>query len=234
MPQGARRFSQASNGRLPQQWIVACGILVSVAFALAGCAPDSQTTSRSSGAPAGTTLQLSLTDHIGVQIGGELLGSFESGFDGLVGDLVETGSGSWRGVVTGTAERKIQVSILGTMCDTSLKGTQQLEAVATRGTYADGRNLRLVLTPLKAPQYTTFPSCNAPEVMEEAPNGIEWLWFYFDAYRGVGIEVKLPDKPGGTWTWELAPNPNPGYPGGCGSLDVLRCEHRTELKVSYR
>jgi hypothetical protein len=210
-------------------------MLLLLAVVLSGCIPNSQSGSRSSaGAPVGTTLHMSLKDDVGALIGGELLGAAESGFDQLVGDLAQTGDGKWRGVVTGSADRSIETSILGTQCKDKLSGTQQIEVVGTRGTYAEGRNLRLALTPVSPPSYKSYPSCNPPSVKPKAPNGIEWLDFYLDAYQDAGMDVKLPDKPGGTWKWELAPNPNPGYPGGCGGLDVLRCERTTTLTVEYR
>lgn len=209
-------------------------ILLLLAVVLSGCGPNSQSVSRSSaGAPVGTTMHMSLKDDFGALIGGELLGAAGSGFDQLVGDLAETGDGTWRGVVTGSADRSIQTIVLGTECKDELLGTQQIEVVGTRGSYAEGRNLRLAFTPVSPPSYKTYPSCNPPPVKPKARNGIEWLDFYFDAYQDEGMDVKLPDKPGGTWTWECAPNPNPGYPG-CGGLDVLQGFRTTTLTVEYR
>jgi hypothetical protein len=60
-----------------------------------------------------------------------------------------------------------------------------------------GRVLRIRRTefsPKSPPSYTSPDTC-APLPLGKAPNGIEWLHFYFGAYRGE----HLPDKPGGSW-----------------------------------
>ena len=219
---------------------VAPAIQLLLALMLAACIPpSSQSVSQTSASPpVGTTLHMSLKDEFSALIGGELLGAAEAGYDQLVGDLAETWDGKWRGVVTASADRTIRTFILGTNCDTALTGTQQGEVVATRGTYAEGRNLRLVLTPKSAPNYTTYPSCDQPPVKVKAPNGIEWLWFYFEDYRGSNLDVHLPDKPGGTWKWEFAPGEpdfldEPPSRGGC-EAEFLQCSHTTTLTVEYR
>lgn len=64
-----------------------------------------------------------------------------------------------------------------------------------------GRVLRIRRTefsPKSPPSYTSPDTC-APLPLGKAPNGIEWLHFYFGAYRGEGMFVHLPDNPGGSW-----------------------------------
>ena len=213
----------------------AVSALLVVGTLLAACgAHNSQSVSGSGGTASGTTLHISLVDKTSALIGGEVLGSASSGFDRIDGDLVPDGPGTWRGTVTGTAERTINVVVLDDDCKTSLAGTQQLEVVATKGTFEEGRNLRIVLSPISPPSYTKYPECTASNPKEKAANGIEWLWFYLDGYKDAGMEVKLPPSPGGTWKWEFNPSGTPGYPGGCGEFEFLRCSQNTTLTVEYR
>ena len=209
--------------------------VVVVGALLASCsAHNSQSVSGSGGTASGTTLQISIVDKTSALIGGDIFGSASSGFDRIDGDLVQDGAGTWRGTVTGTAERTINVVVLDDDCKTSLAGTQQLEAVATKGTFEEGRNLRIVLSPLGPPSYSTYPECTASNPKDKAANGIEWLWFYLAAYKDAGMEVKLPPSPGGTWEWEFNPSETAGYPGGCGDLELFRCTQTTKLTVEYR
>ncbi len=186
----------------------------------------------------GNTLHIKLVDKIGAVIGAELLGAAEGGTDELEGDLTAAGSGNWRGTVTATSDRTIQTNVLGTTCDTALTGSQEMDVVATRGSYAENRNLKLVLTPKAAPVYSSYPECDQPPVKVKASNGIEWLWTYLEEYRGGDILVRLPDKPGVTWEWEFGPHPAAQHyypdPGGCGDLQLIHCSHKTTLTVEYR
>ena len=207
------------------------GAVIVASALLAGCG-NSQFTTPSSGSASGTTLHISIVDDVTALIGGEILGSSSSGFDRIDGDLFLKSPGRWEGTVTGRAEREIEVIVLDDHCAASLEGTQQLEVVATKGSFDEGRNLRLVLSPLSPPSYTTYPDC-AKGDKETAANGIEWLWFYLDSYKDAGMEIKLPASTG-AWTWEFNPNPNPGYAGGCGDFEFLNCEHTTTVTVEYR
>lgn len=209
------------------------GIVLFLAFTLTACGGSSETI-RPNGAGTGDTLRITLADEFGALIGNEMLGASEVGSDQLEGDLTQAGSGKWRGVVTATANRTIDTAILGTPCRTELKGSQEVEVLATLGTYEEDRNLRLVLTPKSPPEYTTYPSCSLIPMEEKAPNGIEWLWFYFDYYRGGNVDVHLPDKPGGTWTWDFAPEGEYGGASNCEQFNIVRCRHSMTLKVEYR
>jgi hypothetical protein len=230
--QGRRREFGGPRPRLRR--FVFGALLLALAAALTGCLPNEQSVTRGEGDSNGTTLRLSVVDHVAALLGGSVLGGLSSGFDRIDGDLALVTPGTWRGTVTGKSERTIEVIVMDAHCKTELKGTQRLDAVATSGRFAEGRNLRIVLTPASAPNYSAYPTCNAPPVKETAPNGIEWLDFYLDAYQGSGMEVRLPDKPGGKWEWEFSPNPNPGYPG-CGAAQVFaQCSHTTTLTVEYR
>ncbi|GAA1952638.1 hypothetical protein [Microbacterium deminutum] len=213
--------------------IAAGGVVIALVATLAACISNGQSVRRSTGSSDGTTLHLSLADDFRAMMGGKVLGGAEAGEDRLDGDLIQVKPGMWRGTVTGRTQRDILVTVMDQKCETSVKGSQKIDVVARSGKYAEGRNLRLALTPVKPPTYSTYPTCNQPVVKEKASNGIEFLWFYFDAYRGKAMDVHLPPPPGGTWNWDYAPNPNPGYPSGCGDL-IARCEHSTTLKVEYR
>jgi hypothetical protein len=212
---------------------VIAAVAAVVLGALAGCSANSQSTTGSGGSATGTTLHIIVEDQIGVLIGGELLGSSSTGFDRIDGDLKLQSPGLWKGTVLGTADRTMTVAVLGDACETKLVGTQLLEAIATTGTFAEGRNLRIALSPLEDPSYATPPQCSLSQHYK-AENGKEWLYFHLDAYRDAGMEVKLPPSPGGTWTWAFAPDPDPSYPGGCGGIDFVRCTHKTTLTVEYR
>jgi len=184
----------------------------------------------SGGASARTTLHMKLTDEFGAFVGGELLGSAEQGVDQLVGDLAQSADGTWRGVVTGTAKRTISTKVMGTDCNTELSGTQQIEVVGTPGSYGNGKNLRLAFSPVKPPSYDTVPLCDQAAVQPTAKNGIEWLAFYFDAYQDAGLDVHLPDKPGGTWTDDHAQT----GPDPCKARVLqIGCARTTTLTVEY-
>jgi hypothetical protein len=213
--------------------LAAGSIVLLLVTALSACWADIRTESRSSKAATGTTLRLSVVDDFNVIIGGELFGTTSDGIDRIDGDLLQVKPGTWRGTVTGKAERTMYVVILDQKCESTVSGTQQLEVVATTGRFGEDRNLRLELSPVGPPSYAEYPSCNAPGTKETAANGTEWLWFHLDDYKNAGMTVHLPASPGGTWTWTLAYNPNGGYSSGCG-LEIVECERVTTVTVEYR
>jgi hypothetical protein len=188
--------------------------------------------SGSGGAGAGTTMHLTLKDVFGAVIGGAILGAGGNGTDQLVGDLVQGADGTWRGVVTGSTDQTLETLVLDTDCKTSLKGSQPIEVVATRGNFGEGLDLKLVLTPKGPPKYTAPDTCT-DLVQPKAQNGIEWLHFHFDAYRGEGVYVHLPDKPGGTWTKDFSKVVE--GPNLCLGLNPLAgCSRVITLTVEYR
>ena len=180
-------------------------------------------------------MHMILKDIVAASVGpGVLIGASQEGFDQIVGDLTETG-GAWRGVVTGTAKRSIYTVVMDTECKTELSGTQQIELVGTRGTYAEGTNFRLGLSPVKPPSYTSYPKCNYAQTRPKAKNGIEWLDFYFDAYQGEGLDVHLPDRPGGTWEKkDMTYNARSYSPCGAVPYELARCSRDTTLTVTYK
>lgn len=208
-------------------------VLLVLVTVLTACNWPPRETVAPGGGSHGTTLRLSVKDDVAATLGAEALGGLEDGFDRIDGDLALVRPGTWRGSVTGSSERTIEINVLEFKCKTSLKGTQRLDAVATTGQYPEGRNLRIVLNPVSAPTYAAYPTCNAPPVKKKAANGIEWLDFYLDAYR-TGMDVYLPAKPGGRWEWEFSPHPNHFY-YGCGDPKIFAlCSHTTTLTVEYR
>jgi hypothetical protein len=187
---------------------------------------------RLGGGSDGSTLKIALKDDYGAVIGGALLGAGGSGIDELNGSLAPTGNGTWRGTVVGSTNQTIETSVLSDNCKTTVSGIQGVEVVATRGNFGQDLNLRLQLSPVSPPDYTKPDTCTTLPP-PKAPNGIEWLRFHFEAYRGEGIYVHLPDKPGGTWTHDFhAVTEGPNY---CEALAPLAgCSRVITLTVEYR
>ena len=187
---------------------------------------------RLGGGSDGSSIHIKVKDDYGASIGGGLLGSSGSGIDELDGSLAPTGNGTWRGIVTGTTDQTIETSVLTEHCKTSVVGSQAVEVVATRGSFGQDFNLRLVLSPAGPPKYTSPDTCTSQSPFK-APNGLEWLRFHFEAYRGEGIYVHLPDKPGGTWTKDF--NKVTEGPNYCEALNPLvGCSRIITFTVEYR
>ena len=198
--------------------IAARGFALMFTFVLFACS--------GSGGRAGTTMHLTVVDEGGAVVGFQLLGATGTGSVQLIGDLVETGNGTWRGDATGSTDHEFTTSVLGTTCDTEVQGTQQLEVVGTRGTYGAGLDFRLELTPKSPPQYKAPDTCNTLPPTK-AQNGIEWLQFFYSDWRD-GLNVHLPDRPGGTWKKDAS-----AVCGTGGSGPPVACARTTTLTVAY-
>lgn len=182
-------------------------------------------------------LQLRVTDEFGVILGGgELLGAAGNGTEGLTGNLQQGADGTWRGVLTGKTDHDIETIVLGTSCKGHVAGTQQLAAVGTFGTFGtavDGNPLtfRLVLSPKAGPSYSSTNQCDTLGG-EHAPNGIEWLHFYFSEYRGEALFLRVASPPdGGTTTTTIGSASSPDL---CTFLHpIAQCYRQTVVVATY-
>jgi len=210
-----------SIGRLAIRRIAAGGVLILLPSLLAGCP---------SGAATGSTLHITLVDDFTGNIGGGPLGVSGTALDQLVGDLAETGAGTWRGTVDGSTNRNVKTVVMDQECETQIVGTHQIEVTGTRGSFGDS-NFQLKFSPKSPPSYTAPDTCD-PGPPNKADNGIEWLDFNNQAYLS-SMFVTLPDKPGGTWETSQGKGQQPDDP--CTLLGpLLGCEWTRTLTVEYR
>jgi hypothetical protein len=152
----------------------------------------------STGAATGNTMHVSLVDNFNGNIGGGPLGVTGTAVEGLEGDLAEGGPGTWRGTLHGSTNRTIETTVMTENCKANIVGTQDIDVVGVQGSFAGDTNFSLKFSPKSAPNYTAPNTC--PDTgPTKASNGIDWLDFSNGAYQD-GMIVKLPDKPGGTWT----------------------------------
>jgi len=98
----------------------------------------------------------------------------------------------------GSTNRTIETTVMTENCKANIVGTQDIDVVGVQGSFAGDTNFSLKFSPKSAPNYTAPNAC--PDTgPTKASNGIDWLDFSNGAYQD-GMIVKLPDKPGGTWT----------------------------------
>jgi hypothetical protein len=202
--------------------IAAAGGLLLLPIVLAACP--------STGAPTGNTMHFSLVDDFTGNIGGGILGSSGTALDKMEGDLAEGGPGTWRGVLQGSTDRTVDVTVMTETCHANIVGTQEIDMVAVQGSFND-MNFHLTFTPKNAANYSSPDTCPGGSP-DKASNGIEWLAFNNEAFRDGTIFVKLPDKPGGSWQTGLGQGNSPDDP--CSVLaPLLGCEWSRTLTVEY-
>jgi hypothetical protein len=211
------RFSRPAYRRFS-----AAGVLLLLPIVLAACP--------STGAATGNTMHFNLVDDFTGNIGGGILGSSGTALEGLEGDLAEGGPGTWRGVLHGTTDRTIEVTVMTENCQEHIVGTQEIDMVAVQGSFGD-MNFHLTFTPKSAASYSSPETCPGGS-HTKASNGIEWLAFNNESYRDGNMYVKLPDKPGGSWQEGQGQGQSPDDP--CTALaPLLGCEWTRTLTVEY-